>query len=299
MKKRDSQRGSILLAVLFLSGLLGLFAAVAASVMNAAVDSSRAFAETVRGDEAMRSAIEYTVARTGSSLAQSRGVAMVGIGRTNVAVTVREETARIDLNRADPEMLTNIFVQVGISAESARLYAARIVDWRDEDDKVTGALGAERGNYRAAGRTDGPRNGKFVHVAELGLVLGVPARAAAAVSPYVTVVSGRDKINPMLADPPVLAAVPGMTQQRVTEIMDLRRRPGATFKSLQGSLAAVQDFVTDEPAAAVRFEGRVQLTRASERRYEVLVSVVEGDTAPYRILAWDANPPERVRSLPQ
>jgi general secretion pathway protein K len=299
MKRRDPQRGSILLAVLFLSGLLGLFAAVAASVMNAAVDSSRAFAETVRGDEAMRSAIEYTVARTGSSLAQSRGVAMVGIGRTNVAVTVREETARIDLNRAEPEMLTNIFVQVGIPAETARMYAARIVDWRDEDDKVTGALGAERGNYRAAGRTDGPRNGKFIHVAELGLVLGVPARAAAAVAPYVTVVSGRDKINPMLADPPVLAAVPGMTQQRVIEIMDLRRRAGATFKSLQGSLAAVQDFVTDEPAAAVRFEGRVQLTRASERRYEVVVSVVEGDTAPYRILAWDANPPERVRSLPQ
>ena len=83
------------------------------------------------------------------------------------------------------------------------------------------------------------------------------------------------------------------------EILDLRRRPGATFKSLQGSLAAVQDFITDEPAAAVRFEGRVQLSRASERRYEVLVSVVEGDTAPYRILAWDANPPDRVRSLPQ
>jgi general secretion pathway protein K len=299
MKTRDSQRGSILLAVLFLSGLLGIFAAIAASVMHAAADSSRAFAETVRGDEAMRSAIEYTVARTGSSLAQSRGIAMVAVGRTNVAVTVREETARIDLNRADPEMLTNIFVQVGIPAESARMYAARIVDWRDEDDKVTGTLGAERGNYRAAGRTDGPRNGKFVHVAELGLVLGVPVRAAAAVSPYVTVVSGKDTINPMLADPPVLAAIPGMTQQRVLEILELRRRPGATFKSLQGSLAAVQDFVTEEPAAAVRFEGRVQLSRASERRYEVLVSVVEGDTAPYRILAWDANPPDRVRSLPQ
>ena len=299
MKNRHSQRGSILLAVLFLSGLLGLFAAVAASVMHAAADSSRAFAETVRGDEAMRSAIEYIVARTGSSLAQSRGVAVVGVGRTNVAVTVREETARIDLNHAEPEMLTNIFVQVGIPEETARMYAARIADWRDEDDKVTGGLGAERGNYRAAGRTDGPRNGRFIHVAELALVLGISARAAAAVAPYVTVASGKDKINPMLADPPVLAAIPGMTQQRVTEILEMRRRPGATFKSLQGSLTAVQDFVTDEPAAAVRFEGRVQLSRASERRYEVLVSVVEGDTVPYRILAWDANPPDRVRSLPQ
>src|SRR5687768_13309924 len=92
MKQRDSQRGSILLAVLFLSSLLGIFAAVAASVMNSAADSSRVFAETVRGDEAMRSAIEYVVARAGASLAQSRGIAVVAVGRTNVAVTVKEET---------------------------------------------------------------------------------------------------------------------------------------------------------------------------------------------------------------
>jgi general secretion pathway protein K len=297
-KRRASQRGSILIAVLFLSGLLGIFGAVAASVMKAAADSSRVFAESVRADEAMRSAIEYIVARTGSSLAEARGVAVVGVGRTNVGITLKEETARIDINRASPEFLANIFTQVGVAPETARMYAARVVDWRDADDKVTGSAGAERGNYRGAGRTDGPRNGKFLHVAELALVLGLPARVAAAIAPYVTVVSNKERVNPMLADPPVLAAIPGMTQQRVAEILDLRRRPGATFKSLQGSLSTVQDFVTDEPAAAVRFEGRVQLSRASERRYEVVVSVIEGDMVPYRILAWDANPPDRIRNLP-
>lgn len=299
MKKRVSQRGSILIAVLFLSGLLGLFAAIAASVMNAAADSSRAFAENIRADEAMRSAIEYIVARTGSTLSDARGVAVIGVGRINVGITVKEETARIDINRAGPELLANIFTQVGVPREAAQMYAARIVDWRDPDDKVTGSGGAERGNYRAAGRTDGPRNGKFLHVAELALVLGLPSQVAAAVAPYVTVASNREKINPMVADPPVLAAIPGMTQPRLAEILDLRRRPGATFKSLQGSVSAVQDFVTDEPAAAVRFEGRVQLSSANERRYEVVVSVVEGDAAPYRILAWDANPPDRIRNLPQ
>ncbi len=299
MKRRASQRGSILLAVLFLAGLMGIFAAVAASVMGAAADSSRSFADGVRADEAMRSSIEYIVARAGSSLADARGVAVVGVGRTTVSLMVREETGRVDLNRATPEFLTNVFMQVGVGTENARMFAARVVDWRDADDKVSPNGGAERGNYRSAGRTDGPRNGKFLHVAELALVLGIPPRIAAAVAPYVTVASGKDKVNPMIADPPVLAAIPGMTQQRVAEILDLRRRPGANFKSLQPSLTTVQDFVTDEPAASVRFEGRVQLSRNSERRYEVVVSVVEGDTLPYRILAWDANPPNRISNLPQ
>jgi general secretion pathway protein K len=298
MKRLSNQRGSVLLAVLFLAGLLGIFAAVASSVMNAAADSSRSFAEAIRGDAAMRSAIEYIVARTGSGLQDAVGTAIVDVGPAKVLISVRDEASRIDLNFAPPELLAGIFQQVGVSAENARIYAARIVDWRDADDTVSPNGGAERGAYRAAGRVDGPRNGPFLHVAELALVLDLPSRAAAAVAPYVTVASGRDKVNPMQADPPVLRALPGMTQERMLDFLDQRQRPGADLSSLLQRLGPVQDFVTDEPALAVRFEGRVQLARNIERRYEAVVSIVDGDTEPYRILAWDANPPGRVR-VPQ
>lgn len=294
--KPHPQRGSILVAVLFLAGLLGIFAAVAASVMGAAADSSRAFAETIRADEAMRSSIEYVVARTGNAIQEARGVAVVGVGRNVVNVTVRDETARIDLNRAPAELLAGIFQQAGVGADDAKVFAARILDWRDADDKITQPGGAERGAYRAAGRIDGPRNGRFLHVAELSLVLGISPRIAAAVAPYVTVASGREKVNPMLADPPVLRAIPGMTQQRLLDILDQRKRTGMTAQALIARLEPLQDFLTDEAGLAVRFEARVQLSRSSERRYEVVVSVVESDSKPYRILAWDANPPERARS---
>jgi hypothetical protein len=80
------------------------------------------------------------------------------------------------------------------------------------------------------------------------------------------------------------------------DFLDQRQRPGADLSSLIQRLGPVQDFVTDEPALAVRFEGRVQLARNIERRYEAVVSIVDGDTEPYRILAWDANPPGRVRA---
>jgi general secretion pathway protein K len=293
-KRKSSQRGSVLIAVLFLAGLLGIFAAAAASVMNAAADTSRSFAEGVRADEAMRSAIEYIMARSGSAIQNARGTAAVGVGRASVTVTVRDETARIDINKAPPELIAGIFQQVGIGADEAKMYAARIVDWRDADDKPSPNGGAEKAMYRSAGRIDGPRNGKFLHVAELALVLGIPPRAAAAVAPYVTVASGREQINPRIADPPVLPALPAMTPERLLDFLDQRKRPGATYQSLISRLGQVQDFVTDETALAVRFEARVQLSRASERRYEVLVSVAVGESgSPYKILAWDANPPIR------
>jgi general secretion pathway protein K len=298
MTRHECQRGSILLVVLFLAGLLGVFSVVAATMMNAGADASRSFAEGLRADESMRGAIDYIVGQSGMNVMQAHGTALVQVGTTRVVVTVRDEAARIDLNRAPPALLAGIFRQVGVSADNATIYAARIVDWRDADDKVDPAGGAERGAYRAAGRIDGPRNGPFLHVAELVLVFGIPQRIAAAVAPYVTVASGRDKINPMFADPPVLLAIPGVAEDRVRDFIDQRRRPGATFEALVARLGKVEDFVTEENGIAVRFEGRVQLGPNNERRYEAIVGVVENDAEPYRILAWDMNPPDRIRALP-
>lgn len=297
MRRYGRQSGSILLVVLFLAGLLGVFSIVAANVMNAAADASRSFAEGLRADEAMRGAIDYVVGQSGMKVLEAHGTALVQIGRTRVVTTVSDEASRIDLNRAPPALLAGIFRQVGASPENAKIYAARIVDWRDADDKVDPNGGAERGAYRAAGRIDGPRNGPFLHIAELALVLGIPQRIAASVAPYVTVASGRDKINPLFADPPVLLAIPGVSEDRVRDFIAQRKRPNATFESLVARLGEVKDFVSEENGFAVRFEGRVQLGPNSERRYEAVVGVVEGDAEPYRILAWDTNPPRRMQAL--
>lgn len=298
MTRLSRQRGSMLLVVLFLAGLLGVFAAVAASVMHAAAESSRTFANGLRADEAMRGAMDYVIGQTGEAIQQSRGTAVIDMGRTKVVLTVRDEAARIDLNRAPPELIAGIFRQVGVPADVAASYAARIVDWRDVDDDISPNGGAELGAYRAAGRTDGPRNGPFLSVAELALVLGIPMRTAAAVAPYVTVASGKNKINPMFADPPVLMALPGVDENRVRDFLEQRKQAGADLKSLISRLGPVQNFVTEENGAAVRFEGSVLIDGGDQRHYEVVASVRGGDNAPYRVLAWDANPPERIRALP-
>jgi general secretion pathway protein K len=289
----NRRRGSILVIVLFLTGLLGVLATVAATVMRAASDASRAFAENLRAEEAMRGAIEQTVLQAAGGIQQFRGTNVVQVGSARVALTVRNEAARIDLNHAPPELLAGIFRLAGVDAAMAAAYADRIVDWRDEDDDPS-PKGAERGTYREAGLVDGPRNGPFLHVAELLLVLGVPARVAAAVSPYVTVASGLEMVNPLIADPPVLYALPGTTEERVRDFLDFRAGATVPFETLILRLGPVQDFVTDENGRAVRMEGRVQLGTGNERRFEAVVAALEGDTEPYRIVAWDANPPVRA-----
>ena len=291
-----SNRGSMLVLVLFLAGLLSIFAAVAASAMRAAQNSSRGFAESLRAEEAARGAIEQAVAQSGGAIAGMTGMSTATFGQTQVIVMARSESARIDLNVASPELLAGLFRQLGVGDE-ANNYAARIVDWRDEDDRVEKG-GAERSAYRGVGRVDSPRNGPFVHVAELGLVLGIPAAAAAAAAPYVTVASGHEQINPLLADPPVLLAIPGASPNGVRDFLAQRARLGATFASLIPSLGNVEEFVSEEPGQAVRFEAVVRLGPNNERRFEAVVYVSPGDKEPFRILAWDPNPPERIRALP-
>jgi general secretion pathway protein K len=129
-------------------------------------------------------------------------------------------------------------------------------------------------------------------------VIGIPAAVAAAAAPYVTVASGHEQINPLLADPPVLLAIPGASPNGVRDFLAQRARLGATFASLIPSLGDVEEFLSEEPGQAVRFEARVRLGPNNERRFEAVVYVSPGDKEPFRILAWDPNPPERIRALP-
>ena len=292
-----NNRGSILVAVLLIAAIVSVFVAVASRSLQAGTDASRSFAESLRAEEAMRAAIEQIAALTGPAGPLRPSSTVVVLGTTSVEMNFTDEISRIDLNNAPIDLLTGIFRVVGVEANEARRHAARIVDWRDDDDQLVEEGGAEVTAYRAVGRLDGPRNGPFMHVAELALVLGIPKNVAAAVAPYVTVASGSETVNPLLADPPVLMAIPGLKEDQVRQFLDDRVFRNMAPNDLVGRLGPVEDYVTVETSKAVRYEGRVRFT-GNERRFEAVVTVTSGDTEPYRILAWDANPPARMRRLP-
>jgi type II secretory pathway component PulK len=126
--------------------------------------------------------------------------------------------AVVDLNEASREQLRRLldeYVSAGVALDSA---VDGIMDWRDADP-VPRLLGAERTSYAERGRR-APRNGPFADVRELTLVLGLEGVDVDTIP--LGVESGRVSIA--VAPAEVLASLPGMTQEAIAVIEDLRRR---------------------------------------------------------------------------
>lgn len=285
---RTSERGSILISVLALALLLGFLAAIASVVVRAAHGAGRSFVEDIRAEQAARAGLEKLIAESGGleNLLPSTTLQLTGL---TVAVVARNEAGRVDLNRASPELIAGVFRLAGADADLAKSLAARVEDWRDEDNDVSDGGGAESADYRGGGRADGPANRPFVHVGELALVLGMPLNVAAAAAPYFTVASTLEKINPLLADPALLMAIPGTDEAHVRDFLAQRDNMGLPFENLVARLGAqVQEYVTDENGSAWRADMLVRFGPRNVRRFEAIVGPgMDGE--PYGVLAWNAG----------
>jgi general secretion pathway protein K len=113
-----------------------------------------------------------------------------------LTIAVQDEAGKVDLNIGSEPLLRALVLGLGVSAGEAAVDA--ILDYRDEDSDRR-VSGAERPEYRAAGRAHGPRNGPFVVVEELAGVLGLTQADADRLRPFVTVHSGLAAIDANVA----------------------------------------------------------------------------------------------------
>ena len=79
-------------------------------------------------------------------------------GDATVKVSALDESGKVDLNAASPQVLQGLFQAAGLAPEQASALAANVVDWRDLPGQA-GDVAARRATYRAAGRSYGPRSG--------------------------------------------------------------------------------------------------------------------------------------------
>jgi len=200
-----------------------------------------------------------------------------------VGVAATAETARIDLNMATPEMLEALFKSSGMEEEEAQRLRDAIVDWRDGDSNHLLA-GAEDPEYEAAGLPYGAKDANFESVEELRQVLGVTEDIYQRIAPALTVHSARRTVNPLLASPQVLGAIPGMTPEQVQAYLDLREShreqgfpvplpPGVSPMYVeQGQIPIYRVYAetTVEGGGKVKGEAVVNLGASNPRGYDVL-----------------------------
>lgn len=209
---RGKVRGVALLLVLWLVALLT--ALIGGFAMAARVEDlqGRVLARGVVAREAARAGIEYAISRLIEAdqrrqwLADGRRYDW-RYGDARVELELTDESGKVDLNAAQPPLLTGVFVALGVERTQAERLAAAIIDWRDGDTLSQPGGGAEDSDYAAAGLPYGAKDAAFDTTAELLQVMGMTPALYARAAQVFTVYSGRDTPDPAFAPAPVLTAM--------------------------------------------------------------------------------------------
>lgn len=229
-------QGAALLMVLWI--ILLLAGLVSGYALSARVESlqGNGLARELAAREAARAGVEYAVKRmlepnpSRRFAADGRAYRLVFEG-TPVDVEVRDETAKIDLNAAAPELLQALFLALGEPRERAVRLALAIVDWRDPDSLTQPGGGAEDADYAAAGLAWGAKDAPFASVSELEQVLGMRPALFKAAAPLLTVYTGSAMPDPQFADGIVLQAM-GMNGKIPVVDPNAPPRPGSGTYSI-------------------------------------------------------------------
>ncbi|MBV5276576.1 general secretion pathway protein GspK, partial [bacterium] len=126
-----------------------------------------------------------------------------------IRITMRSESAKIDLNNANPELLKGLLRNAGVDGEALERLSDALQDWRDADD-LRRPNGAEKEDYIAAGKTYIPANANFQTLDELRQVLGMTEAVYRRIADQITIYSGQSGINSSIASREVLLAIPGV-----------------------------------------------------------------------------------------
>ena len=291
--------GFIIVAVLWILAALATLATIIAVYVINAATAFTVHDERLQAETMARAAIELTVYQVSvdPQAAPTRGSFTFRIGNATVATDFIAETARIDLNAAPKELLSGLFVGLGATRGSADYYADRVVAWRSAPGP---GAPEESSYYRAAGLIYSPRGAPFQHVAELGLVLGIPEAMVERAMPFVTVYSAQAGINPMDAAPQVLAALPGMDPSRLNAVLNERAAGRRNAPRVQAMLGAAQVLAGAQGSKAFRVTARTAFDSGQRVTTEAVIFILDSGSDAYRVLTWrhdiDDAPAERSRT---
>jgi general secretion pathway protein K len=283
MKHAGSKRGMALVTVLWTMVLLST-AAMAASTMFRgyagvmAIDKDR-----TRADALLTAGLE-TAAGLMLSLEDTPPNDVetnVPLSTGDVSIRLDDEGGLIDINKAPVEVLTALFRSIG--ADHPDVIAQNIVAARNKGDGKPAQTAPPAQNGAAAKPSNDDR--PFTDVHELATIPGVRPEWISAIAPMTTVF-GNETVNPMSAPANVIGALPGMEDGRLRAFLDLRRRVPDDSKQLLTALGPAQKFAADSPRLAVGVSIDAQVSDGYRAKAKAVIVAVDGDTQPYRVLAW-------------
>jgi general secretion pathway protein K len=178
--------------------------------------------------------------------------------------------------------LAALFASLGEGRAAAEKYADRVVAWRTAP--VQGHQPADSG-----GQATDPRpaagGGLFANAGELALV-GLPTELVERALPLLTVYSGLAKVDVLEAAPEVLAALPGITRDRLSAVLAQRQATPGDGQALLPLLGVAQAYAGTQAARASRVTVQIRFDDGLQTSSEVIILAYEKGNAPYSIFSW-------------
>jgi general secretion pathway protein K len=279
----EAPNGFIIVAVLWIIALLATLAMIYSLYARQAGVDMLHVGERVQAEALEESGIELAVYQitADAQIRPASGKFGFHKGNANVGVEFSSENSRINLNFAPKQILARLFTVLGATPDDSLNFADRIIAWRTP---LTAGFDSEAALYLAAGTKFGPRHAPFQHVAELGLVRGIPGWLTDRALPYLTVYSGSADINVVSAPPAVLAALPGVSPELLNLLVG--QRGSSSNDNLMAQLGMASSYITMLPCPSDRIDVDVEFPTGGHFRAQAVVLVLPNDTEPFRVLAW-------------
>lgn len=285
---RDGRDGFILVAVLGVMALIAALIGAVSLLVRSAVDGAGAGSDDLAFAGLTRAGVELAGHQLYGLKVPFDAIdgQQVRLDAGLVTLLVTDEGGRIDLNGASPALLAGLVRSAGLSALQPASFAARVVDWRDENNERS-LGGAEAADYAVAGLDHRPQNDAFRVVGDLQWLLGLRPGQAAALARLATVHNPEGKVNVLSASREVLLALPDITPPMVDRILTMRRTPtGSLAGDVMALLGGQRDVVKVEPGPSYRIRVEARLDAARAKSVEVVLTASRSDAALYHVLEW-------------
>lgn len=295
MSNRHTQRGMVLLAVLWAIALCAALAMATSTTFRSLAGIVRIDRDRVQAGGLLTAGLEAAagiVAALRDSPLTERGTTLT-FATGSVRLTISDEGGRIDIGRASVELLASLLRYVGADDDDAGIVAQRIVELRDAAGQARPNDAQARPNDAtkpsAAGKPDQPAAPPaptpFTDIGQISTVPGMQPQWMAAMAPLITVF-GSDSVNPLTAPVAVLRALPSFDAERIDAFLDMRSSPFVDPDRLTFVLAAAQKYLKVQQTHVVAVDLVVSTTGGYTAATKAFIVLLPDDKQPYRVLAW-------------
>ncbi len=211
---------------------------------------------------------------------------IISLATGTVTLHVVGEAGRLDLNASPPDLLKGLFREVDGQSLSPDAFAARVVDWRDEDDKRM-PEGAERPDYQGASGL--PANAKFQSVGELRYLRGLSDNDYMRLESFLTVYNRTGMLDPQAASRKALLAIPDMSEADASALAELRGDNESQER--QALIQKYQSFLTEEKPTVYRVSLVARSKSGRTGTAEMIVGGSKDRPKGYVVYAWNLTGP--------